>query len=120
MITRIFSRSRDTIDGLTIYAEDYPTLVWFPEIRYTHGGAAPTPVHPADQIAAANRLIGKMVVTLSEYIILWFLKEIRCGRMKPEEVELYCNGKRIRIDRDGELIDKWPGGFFRERSTLLF
>ena len=40
--------------------------------------------------------------------------------MLPDEVELYCDGKRIRIDATGELIDKWPGGFFCERAALLF
>jgi len=119
MTTRIFSRSRDATKGYTINDLDYVRLVWFPEIKYKHGGA-PTPVHPADQIAFCPELIGKSVVTLSEYIILWFLQEIREGRMEPHEVELYCDGQRIRIDETGELIDKWPGGFYRERAALLF
>jgi hypothetical protein len=78
------------------------------------------PFHPAEQIANAHRLVGQNIVTLSEYIILWFLREIGEGRMQPEDVELFCDGSRIRIDVEGELIDKWPGGFFRERAELLF
>ncbi len=124
-LTRIYSHSRDTINGLTIYAEDegengnYSNLVWFPEIKYKRGMAT-MPVHPADLIELCPELVGKMVVTLSEHIILWFLREIGEGHMEPHEVELYCGGHRIRIDVDGELIDKWPGGFFRERADLLF
>jgi hypothetical protein len=119
-VTKIFSRSKDADKGYTIEGMDYATLVWFPEIRYTFGGAAPTPVHPADQIAAAHRLIGKMVITLSEYIILWFLREVREGRIKPHELQLHCDGQRIQVDRDGELIGQWPGGFYRDRADLLF
>jgi hypothetical protein len=60
------------------------------------------------------------VVTLSEFVILWFLREVREGRMVPDSVELYCDGNRIRIDMDGELIDRWPEGFYRDRADLLF
>ena len=92
--------------------------MWFPEIRCQQG-KSPTPVHPADQIRGAHRLIGKTVVTLSEYIILWFLREIREERMQPDELELYCDGKRMWVDTDGDFRG-WPGGFFRERAALLF
>ena len=119
-VTRIFSRSADANKGYTIPGMDYSTLVWFPEIIYKHGGAAPTPVHPKHQIKNAHRLVGKTVVTLSEYIILWFLREIREGRMEPYELELHCDGQRIQVDRDGELIGRWPGGFYRDRADLLF
>jgi hypothetical protein len=57
---------------------------------------------------------------MNEYIILWFLRKIGTGRMMLEDVELYCDGKRIHLDVEGELIDRWPGGFFRERGELLF
>ncbi len=99
---------------------NYRDVTWFPEIKYIHGGAAPKPVHPSEQIELCSGLVGMSVVTLSEYIILWFLQEIGEGRMVPKDVELYCDGKRIRIDETGELIDKWPGGFYQERADLLF
>ncbi len=118
MITQIFSSSRNggiyTIDNM-----DYSTLVWFPEIKYRYG-VSPKPVHPADQIELCPQLVGKVIITLSEYVILWFLREIEQGNLVPEDVELYCDGQRIRIDETGELVDKWPGGFFRERAALLF
>jgi predicted ATPase len=28
--------------------------------------------------------------------------------------------KSIRVDRHGELLDLWPGGFFSERDSELF
>lgn len=119
MLTQIFSCSAEG-KGYTIDDMDYLNLVWFPEIKYTHGGAAPMPVHPVEQIKAAYCLIGKTIITLSEHIILWFLREVREGRMALNDVELFCDGQRIRIDSDGKLVDKWPGGFFRERANLLF
>jgi hypothetical protein len=121
MLTRIFSRSKDAGMSYAIDCEDYSLhLVWFPEIKFRHAGASPTPLHPAEQIELCPQMVGKTIITLSEYIILWFLREIGEGRMQPEDVELYCDGERIRIDVEGELIDKWPGEFFRERANLLF
>jgi len=66
------------------------------------------------------KLIGKNIIILSEHIILWFLREIREGWLESEDIELYCDGQPIRIDYKGELIDRWPGGFFIERADLLF
>ena len=119
-VTRIFSRGQYADKGYTIDAFDYSNLVWFPEIEYKIAGAAPTPLHPVEQIELCPKMVGKTVVTLSEHIILWFLREIGLGNLVPEDVELYCDGHRIRIDETGELIDRWPGGFFRERGDLLF
>jgi hypothetical protein len=117
-VTRIFSRSADgETFGLNQIDVD-EGFEWFPEVGEMYG--RPVPIHPAVQIKNAYRLVGKTVATLSEYIILWFLREIGTGRMEPEDVELYCDGERIRIDKDGELIDKWTGGFYRERADLLF
>jgi predicted ATPase len=28
--------------------------------------------------------------------------------------------QRLRIDEEGEFVDRWPEGFFRERSDELF
>jgi hypothetical protein len=77
------------------------------------------PIHPAIQIEDAHKLVGETFVTLSEYIILWFLHEIRQGAMMPEDVELYCDGIRMEITEEGDFKG-WPGGFYRERADLLF
>lgn len=113
MTTRIFSRSAKG----TGFGIDVVDFEWFPEVKPFMGRAAP--LHPAAQIEIAPTLVGKTFVTLSEYIILWFLREIREGRMKPDEVELRCDGKRMEIDEDGDFRG-WPGGFYRERANLLF
>jgi hypothetical protein len=116
MTTRIFSRS----DNGPEYPKDYLSHIniWFPEVKIVCGH--PYPVHPKRQIKMCPELVGKAIVTLSEYIILWFLHEIRESDMKPEDLELWCDGQRIRVDAEGELIDRWPGGFYRERADLLF
>lgn len=79
-----------------------------------------------------------LIETHSEHLILRLLKRIRQTNEEelgpaepkafPEDVAVYFvenneNGthfNRIRIDRDGEFIDRWPAGFFREREKELF
>jgi len=78
------------------------------------------PMNHKQQILIVPSLLNKTFITISEIIILAFLKEVGMGYLKPDEVELFCDDKRIRISEEGELIDQWPGGFFRERSDLLF
>jgi predicted ATPase len=50
-------------------------------------------------------------------------------KLTPDQVAVYYfhpEGKgstkviRIRIDRQGELLTEWPGGFFSERERELF
>ena len=61
--------------------------------------------------------------THSEHLILRILRRIREKRLRPDDiVVLYVEplpgrGSRIveiRVDEDGDFIDKWPGGFFEE------
>jgi len=113
MITEIFSRSQGR-GGYYFEPKTKLEILWFPELN---GGS---PLLPADQIELCPMLVGRAFVTLSEYIILWFLREIREGRLEPADVELHCDEERIRIDYEGELINSWPGGFYRERAALLF
>ena len=58
----------------------------------------------------------------SELLIRRVLKRIREGKLKPEDVSvLYVEPAKdnkgsakileLRIDKDGELIDRWPEGF---------
>ncbi len=92
--------------------------VWFPEIAY--GGYNVLPKTPREIIEEAHTYIGKCIFTMNEYIILWFLREIGQGFLKSEDLQLFCDMESIRIDETGELIDKWPGGFFPYRAKLLF
>ncbi len=95
------------------------TVVWFPEIDQSICGK-PVPVHPAAQIKMLPSLTGRYIVTMSEHIILMFLKKIRNGRMRPNDLMLTCAGRHIRVDDEGDLIDEWDGHFFHERAQLLF
>jgi hypothetical protein len=112
-MTYIYASSNDEIPVLS-----YDDYVWYPEVGMR--GNRPVPVHPRKQLEDAHKLVGRTVMTNSEYIILWFLREIGEGRLDPSGVVLSCDGQLIRIDSDGELIDRWPGGFYRERAALLF
>jgi hypothetical protein len=76
--------------------------------------------------------------THGEHMALRILRRIRetaegelddeRAQLRPEEVAIYHIArteegvavKRLRIDETGEFIDKWPGGFFRERAEELF
>jgi len=68
----------------------------------------------------APHLAGKTIVTLSEIIILAFLREIRKGRLRTDGLELYCDNRQIGISLDGSLIDPWGGGFFETGFRLRF
>ena len=43
-------------------------------------------------------------------ITIYFIQRIEGG----------VEAKRLRVDETGEFLDKWPGGFFRERAEELF
>ena len=60
--------------------------------------------------------------THSEHLILRLLRRVREGKLSPDDIAvLYVqpteNGSsvvQIRVDEDGDFIDRWPGGFFEE------
>ena len=97
--------------------------VYFPEI--TTGLNGPYPVSIAGQIADCPGMVGKTILTLSEVVILWFLSEVGAGRISPDDLAINYftedgEHRTIRVDETGELIDRWPGGFFDWRVPLLF
>jgi predicted ATPase len=63
-----------------------------------------------------------LLETHSEALILRLLRRVREGVIKPDDIAiLYVsagdNGstvKHIRIDEDGDFLDRWPNGFFEE------
>lgn len=121
MKTAIYSCGKGTtsvelIDGITTHRD-----VWFPELVHMPGGAwAAIPLHEDEQLSLLSTLIGKSIVTVSETIILMFLREVRQGRMAASDLELYCNGRRIEISRAGDILDPWDGGFFETGFNLRF
>lgn len=116
--TRIFSAgkgisAKDLMANTQIEAD-----FWFPEIIWVHGTALPRNQH--EQHFLLPKLLGKTIVTLSEIIILAFLREVRKGRMRTDELELYCDSRRIRVATNGDMIDYWDGGFFELGFNLRF
>ena len=103
-------------------------------------------IHPAVQVALGDLFIEQirqrpdltfMLETHSEHLMLRFLRRIReTGEneapenltLAPEElsinfIETGENGitcTQIRVDEDGDFIDRWPKGFFTERAGELF
>lgn len=79
-----------------------------------------------------------LVETHSEHLMLRLLRRIRettdnelepgAPKLTPDDVAVYyashedgiTNLQELRIDKDGEFIDKWPAGFFEERAEELF
>ncbi len=90
-------------------------------------------------IHAYNKGSNSIIESHSEHILLRILRRIRETskgfllsdelKLTSDDVNIYyfeplsegCTRvKKIRIDKQGELIDRWPGGFFSERDAELF
>ena len=60
--------------------------------------------------------------THSEHLILRLLRRMREGKLSAEDISvLYVQPAgvgsqvlQIRVDEDGDFVDRWPGGFFEE------
>jgi hypothetical protein len=89
--------------------------IWFPEVRRCGRFSFPPyiPFHESELSAVALNLIGRRIVTVSEIIILTFLREVRKGRMRTDEIELwavYKDGDHTmerKIDVDIKGITRW-------------
>jgi hypothetical protein len=103
-------------------------------------------LHPAAQcelgdvfVAAKNLGSFSVVESHSEHLLLRILRRIRettAGKAKDKSTTLSCDELKIyyfnplpgegtsvfeiRVDRFGELLNRWPGGFFAERDQELF
>lgn len=83
---------------------------------------------PKEVLAMMDRLPkygADIIATTSEHIVLWVLHKIRSGQWKASYISFVYHGNgfsnlQLRIDENGEFIDRWPGGFFNERAALLF
>lgn len=90
-------------------------------------------------IHAYNKGSNSVIESHSEHILLRILRRVRetnKGLLLPNELKLTSadvniyyfeplpegntHVKKIRIDKEGEFIDRWPGGFFSERDGELF
>lgn len=84
------------------------------------------------------------ITTHSEHIMLWLCREIKLGKLSAQDITVtWVFGEPdpqkwidisspdafflhdiktldLRLDNDGDFIDKWPNGFFDERMNLFF
>jgi hypothetical protein len=103
-------------------------------------------IHPAFQVALGDLFIEQIrqrddlifiLETHSEHLMLRFLRRIRetseneapsNRSLTPAELSIYfieqgdagISCQSIRVDKDGDFIDRWPHGFFAERAGELF
>jgi hypothetical protein len=69
--------------------------------------------------------VDMIAVSNYELSILRILHRIREGEMKGADMIVHCLAeslptRKLRVDNEGEFIDRWPEGFFMERSDELF
>ncbi|RJP27757.1 MAG: DUF3696 domain-containing protein [Candidatus Omnitrophota bacterium] len=103
-------------------------------------------IHPAIQVALGDLFINQikksdslfLIETHSEHLMLRLLRRIQETTeeelpseefsLKPDQVSVYYIKQKesnvevipLRIDKEGEFIDRWPHGFFDERAEELF
>lgn len=94
-------------------------------------------IHPRLQAQVGDLLIHAvheggnqvLVETHSEHLVLRLLRRIREGTLAPDDVailyvDLLADGaahvRHLDVDKSGELIDGWPGGFFDDRIEEVF
>ena len=104
-------------------------------------------IHPAFQVVLGDLFISQtsekpdlmfLVETHSEHLMLRFLRRIRetsenelppgMPPLTPDGIAVYFvepsetgpRIHRIRIDKEGDFIDRWPRGFFNERMKELY
>ncbi len=116
MSTRIYSCGKGMNASQLIASTHVDVDYWFPETIACAG--LTLPLIEQEQVKLLPSLLGTTIMTLSPIIIRLLLREVRLGRL--DDLELYCDGRRIAIAKDGSMIDHWDGGFFETGFHLLF
>ncbi|MGU3404102.1 AAA family ATPase [Methylobacterium brachiatum] len=119
-----------------ILAIEQPELHVHPAIQVGMGDLFIHAVQPSDSIIGTGKTL--LVETHSEHIMLRLLRRIREATenevppgamgLTPEDLSvIYVEGsddgvrfRPLRVDPEGEFIDRWPKGFFEERAEELF
>jgi hypothetical protein len=119
-----------------ILAMEQPELHVHPAIQVGLGDLFIQAVQPSESIVGAGKTL--LVETHSEHIMLRLLRRIRettAGELPPSVTGLIPEGlsviyvensgegvrfRPLRVDSEGEFIDRWPKGFFDERGEELF
>jgi len=112
-----------TVEQLTKLCEE--TMVadideWFPELTGYGDCCLLRPLTEYEILMKCPSLVGKTFVTVSEIPILFFMREIRKGRMRTDELELWCGDVEITVSDNGMMVDCWDGGFFELGFNLRF
>ena len=131
-------------DRPEITAIEQPELHVHPRMQVELGdlfvAALDRPISGIDALTDQSRQPGGifLIETHSEHLILRLLRRIEethSGELpegkpalKPDQVSVVfleqadgeVRATRLRIDETGEFIDRWPQGFFNERSAELF
>ena len=118
MNTIIYSGGRNTTADDLMVVTPGDMDFWFPELKVV--GNVTVPLNEMEQLFLLPKLIETTFVTMSEIIILMFLREVRKGRMDAKDLELYCDNQQIAVSTDGCMIDYWAGGFFETGFNLRF
>lgn len=119
-----------------ILAIEQPELHVHPAIQVGMGDLFIDAVQPSDSVVGSGKTL--LVETHSEHIMLRLLRRIREANenevppgaigLTPDDlsviyVESSDDGvcfRPLRVDVEGEFIDRWPKGFFEERAEELF
>ncbi len=92
-------------------------VIVFPEVKNGY------PLTPKEILESCASLMGKTIITVSEHIVLYFMKQVRDGVISCEELNIYYVGETVQymeVDSEGDFVDSVPNGFFGERADLLF
>lgn len=119
-----------------ILAIEQPELHVHPAIQVGLGDLFIQAVQTRESIVGAGKTL--LVETHSEHIMLRLLRRIRettenevppgAIGLSPDDLSvIYVEGgdggvrfRPLRVDPEGEFIDRWPKGFFEERAEELF
>lgn len=119
-----------------ILAIEQPELHVHPAIQVGLGDLFIQAVQTSESIVGTSKTL--LVETHSEHIMLRLLRRIRETTedevppgvigLSPDDLSvIYVEGgdggvrfRPLRVDREGEFIDRWPKGFFEERAEELF
>ena len=123
-------------DGIGLLAMEQPELHIHPAMQVGLGDLL---IHAIGKNSAGDAVSKSLLVeTHSEHVMLRLLRRIREtteGNLPPtapsltpdtlsvvyvETTDDGVNFRPLRVDKEGEFIDRWPRGFFDERAEELF
>ena len=123
-------------DGIGLLVVEQPELHVHPAVQVGMGDLFIHSISRQGATVADNRSL--LVETHSEHIMLRLLRRIRETAegvlppgllpLLPDQLSIVyietnsdgVNFHSLRVDREGEFIDRWPHGFFDERAEELF